>query len=188
MRERTKAIVGLISAIKFKNRSPAPVLRSQIVFEDGSRMIPRAIDPGDGKPHLGADVGCGDLEVSLALLNEFPTLSMYAVDHYLEPQDGDGETESDRLIFARRMSKEVPKRLTLLSIECSKAAERVSGRKFDFVILDANPKLIERDIQTWRPLMIDGGAIIIPAALESDFIRGLNLGIEVNNGIGILFC
>ena len=130
-----------------------------------------------GKPTLGAEIGVHRGETSQKLLDAFPSLMLFMVDAWrggIETDDpyyasGDGvarlsQVEQDANCEAAIRATTfggMGARRTVLKLPSQKAAERVAGRSFCFVFVDAahHYEAVRDDIAAWWPLVRSGGIL-----------------------------
>lgn len=150
---------------------------------------------GDGSPRFGVELGCFRGATSQKLLQAFPHLMLVMVDQWRGdlPEDdpyqisGDGvakltQAEQDDNRAAAELATSfggMAQRRVILKLPSETAVQRVGGRFFDFVFVDANHlyEAVKRDIELWLPTVRSGGIIAFHDYHHAHNRRG-NFGVK----------
>jgi len=110
---------------------------------------------------IGAELGVWQGALFGYLLEAFPQLYLYGVDHW----KAEGPYATKDMVHAeslvRRIAEVFPKRCEILKESTLEAANRIPDRHLDFVFIDASHDTdsVAADIRAWRPKVKRGGLL-----------------------------
>ena len=116
-------------------------------------------------PKLGAEIGVKEGRCISHLLNNFPGLTMYAIDPWEQQEDGAedySDWDFDRIYHEfKKNTQHVHDNIIECRCYSEDAAELVPDGVLDFVFIDAQHDYasVKRDIQLWLPKVKKGGMI-----------------------------